>query len=66
MGLDVPDTHINALAGRASFTEHMRTYMVPWRLAMEAHMRDENTQEGAAIAAAFTALQVQHGDKKCR
>ena len=66
MGLDVPDTHINAafLAGRASFTEHMRLYMVPWRLAMEAHMRDESTQEGAAIAAAFTALHVQHGDKK--
>lgn len=58
LGLRVPTAHIDAcyLAGRAEFAEHMRRYKVPWRLAMDAHMRDVATAEGAAIADAFASL----------
>ena len=41
---------------RASFIEHMRSYSVPWRLAMEKHMLDKTTAEGKTIDEALKAL----------
>ena len=63
MGLSVPEGETDAcfLAGRASFTEHMRCYSVPWRLAMEKHMLDKTTAEGRAIDEALEALKEQTG-----
>jgi hypothetical protein len=37
----------------------MRRYKVPWRLAMDGHMRDVATAEGTAIAEAFASLKAQ-------
>lgn len=66
LGLRVPTAHLHAsfLAGRAGYAEHMRQYKVPWRLAMDGHMRDTNTPEGKAIAQAFASLKVQCEDGK--
>jgi hypothetical protein len=63
LGLSVPEGETDAcfLAGRASFTEHMRAYSVPWRLAMEKHMLDKTTAEGKAIDEALKALKEQTG-----
>jgi hypothetical protein len=63
LGLSVPEGETDAcfLAGRASFTEHMRAYSVPWRSAMEMHMLDKTTVEGKAIDEALKALKEQTG-----
>jgi len=63
MGLSVPEGETDAcfLSGRASFPEHMRSYSVPWRLAMEKHMLDKTTAEGKAIDEALKALKEQTG-----
>jgi hypothetical protein len=63
MGLSAPEEETDAcfLAGRASFAEHMRSYSVPWRLAMEKHMLDKTTTEGRAIDEALKALKEQTG-----
>jgi hypothetical protein len=64
MGLSALEGETDAcfLAGRASFAEHMRSYSVPWRLAMEKHMLDKTTAEGRAIDEALKALNEQTGD----